>query len=190
MAKGKTEPEVVEQNSSAVALLDNHRALPMSTRQTAVEAVSSLSELKALFGNQELDWQSIEPSFKVADKETLEGVPFVIAGFRLNESTKFGKRDENGVLIPSRFVSMLIASYDDEGSLSPWVIVNDGGTGIRDQLDRFVKKVNPDAGITLTEFNLTAQEIPPIRCENGLRPSRYDYDNGESVSEATTWYIA
>lgn len=195
MADKKQPQNPVEETevSGAVAVLGEDTAIAMSKRQDVVESASTLAELKAAFGNQTLDWEDIEPSFKVADKADFDGIPFVLAGFRLNESTKYGRREEvNGeeVLVPGKFVSMLVAPYDDEGNIGSWVILNDGGTGIKAQLDRFINKVNSDAHLTTTEWNLTAAEIPPILMSNGLRVSEYDYDDGKNVTRASTWYIA
>lgn len=190
-AKGKAaDPTEIEK-----AVEENAVVITMSKRQDAVDQVSNLAELQERFGST-LSWQDIEPSFLVAMKDQFEGVPFVIAGFRMNESTKFLTKDEVNpeILVPGRFVSMLVAAYDENTGdfISPWVILNDGSTGIRDSLVRYVKKVSGDADIDATkeEFNSWAAKVPPIKCERGLRASHYNYDTGESVVEATTWYIA
>lgn len=186
--KKKADVEVVEKPASDLATVS------MSRRQDAVAAVTSLAELQRTFGQTAVEWQEIEPSFEVMPKDAFEDVPFVIAGFRLNESTKYAEKDSENpnVLNPARFVSMLVANYDpDSGDFtSPWVIVNDGSTGIRDQLLRYARTIDPDADITRENFNSVAAGIPPIVCSKGLRKSEYDKDLGDQVIHATTWYIA
>lgn len=188
MAKKKAADEVVESKELAPANLS------MTKRQDAVSAITTLADMQAVFRQTAVEWADIEPSFDVLPKESFEDIPFVIAGFRMNESTKFAEKDEVNpdVLNPARFLSLLVANYDPESGefTSPWVIINDGSTGIRNQLLRYVRNIDPDADITKERFNAVAAQVPPIVCKKGLRRSDYAKDLGDSVVEATTWYIA
>lgn len=196
--KSKAKAVVDEAGESAELDVLRNQSLSMGRRQDAVTAVTSLAELQQVFRSEAVAWQDIEPSFQVMDQESFEGVPFVIAGFRMNESTRYGEQDEVNpdVINPARFISMLVANYDPESGefTSPWVIVNDGSTGIRNQLVRFARRVDGDADITKERFNSVAAQVPPIKCELGLRKSQYNKEivvNGKTtVVEATTWYIA
>lgn len=160
-------------------------SLSLSTRQHRVADVTSLSDLRAIIGDTR-DWQEIEPSFDVVEQGTFEGIPVVIGGFRINDSKKYfkGMQDENGneVKVASKFVSLLCAGYDEETGMfiTPWVIVNDGGTGIRDQIQRYVDRYDGDARIA-----------PPITASKGFRKSEYPFEDPSTgdVSTSTTWYI-
>jgi hypothetical protein len=100
-------------------------------------------------------------------------------------------------MVPGEFVSMLLAAFDpaSEQLTTPWVVVNDGGTGIRAQLERHTKRYDVNAD-TLPELNAAARRVPPIRLDTGFRRSDYPYEEknekGEvvSVSTATTWYMS
>lgn len=171
-------------------------ALPaMSKRVDLVGKVETLADLRAVIG-QEITWSEIEPSFDVVAQAVFEGIPMVIGGFRFNDSKKFAKPSASNpdVLEPLRFVSMLVAPYDEENEnlIGPWVIVNDGSTGICKSLLKYAGNVIGDDydKVPLEELNAAAQQTPPIRAEKGLRKSEYPYtaENGV-VSTATTWYI-
>src|SRR6185312_14155876 len=115
-----------------------------NSRQDKVAQVTNLSALRQLIG-QPISWQEIEPSFDVLTQEHFDGLPLVIGGFRFNDSTKFASKDPENpdVLIPARFVSLLCAAYDPDSEefTSPWVIVNDGSTGIAKQLQKMISNV-------------------------------------------------
>lgn len=167
----------------------------MSRRQDAVAAVTTLAELTAKLGQEAVKWEDIEPSFTVESKETFEGVPIVVAAFRMNESNKFMQRDEVNpdVLNPGRFVSLLVAPFDENSGdlIGPWVIVNDGGTGICKSLIKMVNVIEADADATRESFNRVAATIPPIIANGGFRRSDYPYEDEKgNISEATTWYLA
>lgn len=180
MARVKTaDVAVVESNE-----IDKVPNLTNNARQQVVAQTQSLGELREIFGST-VDWQEIEPSFTVSDQETFEGMPIIIGAFRFNESKKFLKKIEDSQnpgsfhMVPAEFVSMLLAAFDPdtETLTTPWVIVNDGGTGIKAQLERYSDSVgSPEA-------------VRPIRSLNGFRRSEYDYDDGDSISRATTWYL-
>jgi hypothetical protein len=182
-----------EEETAVVA--QTSRTMTLNRRQDEVARVSNLEELQNRFQSTLVDWNDIEPTFPVIDKEALEGVPFVLAGFRLNESDKFMTRDEVNpeIMNKGRFVSCLVAAIDENTGefISPWSIINDGSTGIMKSLVKYVKMATGDEDVDSTkeEFNSAAAGVPPIMCKNGLRASRYPYDDGKQVTEATTWYI-
>lgn len=171
--------EVVEDVETEKMVVLSH-----SNRQQTVAQVTTLSELRDIFG-QERSWEEIEPSFDVIDKETFESIPVIIGAFRFNESKKFLKRanpdDPESPLIPGGFVSMLVASYDvdSETLTSPWVIVNDGGSGIKEQLTRYAAQYDDDPRLAR-----------PLNVKNGFRRSEYSYEAADgTVGEACTWYL-
>lgn len=188
--KKKSEVEVVENVTSNQEVVLSH-----SARQNSVGAVTTLGELRSIFG-ETAAWEDIEPGFTVVEKEAFEGKPVVIGAFRFNQSKKFMRKNAEGHLIPGEFVSMLVAQYDPEteelvptaarksGEAIYWVIVNDGGTGINQQLERYAKKYDA------LDINAGAKVAPPFTVENGFRRSDYSYDDGETVGEATTWYLS
>lgn len=94
------------------------------------------------------------------DKGRLVGVPFVIVYWEKHEKGNFGS-----------FVSMFIIDKNDNR-----YIVNDGSTGIRDQLERLSKE-SPTNGM--------------IVCRNGFRVSDYMYTDPKTGDErpAKTYYI-
>jgi hypothetical protein len=160
--------------------------LTHANRQNSVAQVTALSELRDLFGTQERSWDEIEPSFEILDQETFADIPLVIGAFRFNESKKFmSVNPETGMNEPGVFVSMLLASYDpdSESLTSPWVIVNDGSTGIKAQLERYAAQYDGDTRLA-----------PPLKVSKGFRRSDYTKeitdDKGKvKLSEATTWYL-
>lgn len=165
-----------------VATREVVQGLSVKARQDAIGNATALSELRQILGVKERDWQEIEPSFDVVDKATFEGIAFVIGGFRFNSSEKYMKKNEAGYLEPSEFVSVLAAAYDPESEefTTPWLIFNDGSTGIQAQLKRYADNYGGDERLA-----------PPITVSKGLRRSDYTYQDEATgdVSEATTWYL-
>lgn len=189
MAKSESSAEVAEVTHAGPVVAG------MTRRQDAVSAVTNLSQLTAKLGQEAVKWEDIEPSFTIEQKETFEGVPIVVAAFRLNESTKFMQRDEVNpdVLNPGRFVSMLLAPFDENTGdlIGPWVVVNDGSTGICRSLIRMVNAIEEDADATRESFNRVAGTVPPIIANGGFRRSDYPYEDEKgNVTQATTWYLA
>jgi hypothetical protein len=188
--KSSAEVDIVEEPANTIVPQTMH------SRQDQALKITDLAGLRNLIG-QDVAWSEIEPSFDVLNQEAFEDLPLIIGGFRLNESKQYAKPNPLNpkVLIPAEFVSMLVAAYDPDSETltTPWVIVNDGSTGIKGQLLRFVStkagETSDDMGII--ELNRFAAEIPPIRCEKGFRRSDYvkELPDG-SVASATTWYIA
>lgn len=104
--------------------------------------------------------------WKVVDKDTLIGVPFMICDVRVSWSTKFD----------NPFVNILALTKENEK-----VVINDGSTGIMEQMLHMLNKSKRKAG---------------IMCENGLRKSEYEvevYDafkDETKTIQAATYYIA
>jgi hypothetical protein len=168
---------------NAVAVMPS---LKSRARQDAVAQATSLGDLREVFGDTITSWEEIEPQFEVIkDKALFEGIPVVVGAFRFNQSNKFVKMVEDNTgkknPVPAEFVSMLLAAYDPESETltSPWVIVNDGGTGIKEQLETYAARYGDDP-----------LKCPPIKV-NGFRRSEYPYTDAEgNISTATTWYLS
>ncbi len=188
--KAKSSDVVEVEPTTAVALPT------LNSRQDVVAKVSNLAALRQYMG-QPISWQEIEPSFDVLTQEEFADIPLVIGGFRFNDSTKFASPDPENpdVLIPARFVSLLVAAYDTDSEefTSPWVIVNDGSTGIAKQLQKMISNETGEDAFLMSrdEINRHSNAVPPIIAEKGFRRSDYPYtDEKGKVSTATTWYIA
>lgn len=158
-------------------------------RQSEIARATDLSELRAVMGVAERSWQDIEPSFDVVDKGTFKEFPLIVGAFRFNDSKTYMTVDpETDINVPTVFVSALVAGYDPETEkfVTPWVIINDGSTGIRDQLARYA-----------AQYDNNPLLAPPLKVDKGLRPSEYSKqievtENGKTTSkvvEATTWYL-
>lgn len=108
----------------------------------------------------------------IKDKNELVGVPFMLVEWRKTESTEV-KRKGAPVYFSSA-EAMLIETGEK-------VIINDGGTGIHEQL------------VTLTEHRIANNHPAPYNgryVQNGLRVSEYDYeDNDGNVTRASTFYL-
>lgn len=181
MAKGVAVPE------TEITEVEEFRPLKTMARQDALLGSQSLGELKEVFGAL-TDWEDIEPRFDVIkDKSTFEGKPLIIGAFRFNVSTKFTKAvtdEATGEVVqqPAEFVSLMVAEFDPESEslTSPWKIVNDGGTGIKEQLIRYAGRYGNEPLL-----------CPPVRLNNGLRKSEYPFEESDgSMSTATTWYLS
>lgn len=95
------------------------------------------------------------------DKATLVGVPLVLIDWRFNEGDQ------------GEFVSIMAAS--NTGGVMRKVIINDGSTGIRDQLKTLVGR-----GIS-----------GPMLVKKGLVRSDYEYEDDKGVKRpATTYYLS
>jgi hypothetical protein len=205
MAKSKSVAEVEDVSADATTndIVVLNKGIAMGTRQDAVQAVKSLAALQTVFQSEIVDWDEIEPSFPVIKKDVLDGIPFVIAGFRLNESDKYASPSEENpdILEPSVFMSLLVAPYDENTGefIGPWAIVNDGSTGVMRSLVNYVKRNFPEEYSdgqlgSVLQFNRLTAQCPPITCSRGLRVSEYsktlNVDGKDKVVEAKTWYIA
>lgn len=99
------------------------------------------------------------------DKRLLVGRPFVLVHWNFYKSDKIIRNGE-----PSEFVSMWILTPTDER-----YIVNDGSTGIYEQLRALSDEKGIDSGVL---------------CRHGLRVSEYDYTDDSGVTtQAATYYI-
>ncbi len=98
--------------------------------------------------------------YNVVDKESLIGVPFLIVDYRFNEEGSYG-----------RFVSVLAVTETDDR-----VVINDGSTGVMQQIDMLAQ---------------TYPDRKGILCKGGLRRSDYTYtDTDGKEKPASTYYIA
>ena len=102
-------------------------------------------------------------------KRILCGVPFLIVGMKVNEGDK------------GTFVSLYVQTKTER------FIVNDGSTGIRDQLmRRYADVVQQDSDGHWPKEPLWIK----MACRKGLRESEYDYtDLFGATSRAQTYYI-
>ncbi len=119
------------------------------------------------FGGEIIDVaQELGTGFSVLDdKARLIGVPFIILEARESE----GDYTRNGE--PGTFVSLTLVCDDRKGGGK--FIVNDGGTGIRDQLLSYWKN-NPDkCGTTAEGMHYSTV---PFLVRNGLSRSSYYRD--------------
>lgn len=121
-------------------------------------------EVAEAFAGEVLEFEG--SPWKVVDKDTLVGVPFMICDVRVSWSTKFD----------SPFVNILALTKDNEK-----IVINDGSTGIMEQMLHMLNKSKRKAGIV---------------CNGGLRKSEYKVDVYDAFKdetktiEAATYYIA
>lgn len=117
-------------------------ARPLITEnEEALRSIGSFADALEMLADAGVEVHSTEEfghGFKVlasADKDRLVGVPFLILGYRLNESNL---NDEG-------FSSVFLVTQRDE----KWIL-NDGGTGIHAQLAKY-RSHNIDSGIMVKE---------------------------------------
>jgi|SRR4051812_22485279 hypothetical protein len=91
-------------------------------------------------------------------KSLLEGIPLVVMEWQFRQGD-FG----------SPFVSVRIAARHRDGSMGKYII-NDGGTGIAEQLAKYTKETGKQGGLIVGK---------------GLQKSEYDNEFGHAV----TWYL-
>lgn len=106
------------------------------------------------------------------EKDQLIKVPFIILDAILN-------RGDNGL-----FVSLYVVTERNEK-----LIVNDGSTGIRDQVRRYFARLN---GRELSVDDIGSHVLKGVMVKNGLSRSDYTYDDpntGESKN-AATYYLS
>lgn len=140
----------------------------INTEQYA--AIHSFDDAMALigdvFGGEVVNAESLGDGFALLDKsqkDTLCGVPFVVLSAVFSEGDY--KREDGSV---GTFVSLRIVTKDGRK-----VIVNDGGSGIHDQI-KMLWSMHPE---TVGK---------PIACAKGLRKSEYDHPEH---GKATTYYL-
>jgi hypothetical protein len=121
-------------------------------------------DIAEAFDGEILDFQG--SPWKVVDKETLIGVPFMIADTRFYWSEKY----DNPV------VSLMVLTKDNEK-----LVINDGSTGIMEQVRVMLQASGRKSGIL---------------CSNGLRKSEYTvevhdpFEDETKTIQAATYYIA
>lgn len=120
----------------------------------------------------------------VENKDSLIGVEFWLLRWRFNTSDKHRDKDGN----PTQFVSAEIA-YKKDGALT-YDILNDGSTGIRDQLLELTRR-----RITANNPNVDPYGVRKVR--RGLRKSEYDFDGGKKnaagevvLERGVTYYLS
>lgn len=150
------------------------------TSQEVVKRLFSDQELRELNGFDDFtkliasrsDVEVIDAAKVIGDgftltdnKRQLIDVPFLIVDYRFSKSDKF--KDENGE--PLEFATVRLITKNDQK-----LIVNDGSTGIRDQL----KQINNG-------------QSSVVWVGRGLRVSEYTYtDEKGRQSEAETFYLS
>ncbi len=160
----------------------NIPAVPPTYSEAELSGVSTYSDALKLAGHGwinpagEFDQsrQVLGNGFTIvptAEKARLVGVPFFILSWSVNKATKGG----------DSFVSMLVVTQDENEKL----IVNDGGTGIRAQLDGLVKlRKEQKPGLSPDVYQTN------VWVNNGLRVSRYKYtDEKGREQDAETYYL-
>lgn len=106
------------------------------------------------------------------NKRSLEGIPLIFLTWDFRTSTKY-QEEVNGEIQPGVFVSARVVAQTPVGLKK--YIINDGSTGIRDQLKELTARTGRQGGLT---------------AKLGLRASDYDYvDEKGKKTEATTYYI-
>jgi hypothetical protein len=155
-------PEIKEKGSSLAIQGLTLRTKTGSATFTREELKQlSFSDLTAQLGVQtageELGKDQFGPILE--NKEALAGVPLVIVAWEFHDGSM------------GNFVSMYVLTKDERR-----FIVNDGSTGIHDQL----KTLTDEQGVNSM-----------LVCEKGFRVSRYQVENPKTgaMLDAETWYI-
>lgn len=157
--------------SNEVAVYENNAPRAFSTE--VLSSITSFDDVSQLFADNEIPLESADQygsGFDILDnKGLLVDVPFVILEWRFNASD----------LAEGGFVSAAIVTERND----KWII-NDGGTGIFEQLKRVTasrlrtRKGHPQLGLV---------------CQNGLSVSNYETTvniNGKDTAiKGTTYYI-
>lgn len=105
-------------------------------------------------------------------KRDLCGIPLVFLNWEFRESDKYTKV-VNGEIMNGTYASARVMAAMPQGIRK--LIINDGSTGIHDQLRELTQRTNRQGGLV---------------AKHGLRASDYDYvDEKGNKSEATTYYI-
>lgn len=150
---------------AAEPVTENAALIPrVKFSEDELRSLSTIDDLGNLFAEHELTLTKITDvlgdGFQLLDKkDSLADTPLAIVTWSLQKGDK------------GEFVTLRIMTKDNRK-----VIINDGGTGIRDQIKRLVAK-----GVTA-----------PVWVPGGLRVSQYEYtdDKTGEVSRAETWYLA
>jgi hypothetical protein len=131
--------------------------------------MSTFDDIVALFPDGLVDAsQVLGDGFTLLDSDDkirLVGVPLALLEWRFTDNGKFGE-----------FVSIRLAQLDEAGiNIVGRYIVNDGSTGIKDQLKDYSTTYGQNGGLIV---------------RNGLRRSEYDYtDDKGATRPAVTYYL-
>lgn len=164
MADTKAEPRgSVESNGDSGTV-----ALRSAFTDDELRGIGSFSDALELIANKGLgapeNFEAYGTGFKVVDKATLVGVPFMMLEWRFSDGD-FG-----------RFVSFSGVTEDGRK-----IIVNDGSTGVREQLEN----------VSASRESKGMKASAPLLVREGLRVSEYDYtDEKGNKSRAKTYYLA
>lgn len=128
--------------------------------------LNSLDSVKALLGDKVATASDLGSGFAVLDtdqKRRLVGVPLLFLFWQFNN----GKQGD--------FVSAHVVQYDPRGQIVGKFVINDGSTGIMEQLREFTNRTGQSQGMF---------------AERGLRASDYTYTDDDGIDKpATTFYI-
>jgi len=152
-----TDVDTVKERNVAITTPDGVQvAMPLANLRDMTSA-DLLSTFGAKTADEVLGSDQYGPVLE--DKGKLVGVPFIIVYWEKHEEGNFGS-----------FITMFIIDKDDKR-----YIVNDGSTGIRDQLERLSKESTTNGMIV---------------CRNGFRVSEYEYEDKDGKKRpAKTYYI-
>jgi hypothetical protein len=131
------------------------------------DAISLANELGTLVDATDVLGNGFE-ILDTKDKGQLVGVPMLFLSWRFNDG-------DNG-----EFVSALVVLKVGNGIRK--VVLNDGSTGIKEQLKSFTFDYAPK--------KLGGQKFSGLVAKNGLRRSDYTIEIDGKESAATTFYIA
>lgn len=145
---------------------------PTAFNDTALAAITDFQSVLDLFNAENIVPESMSDygtGFEIAkEKGNLVGVPFIILEWRFNKSAHDAERP---------FVSAAIVTKDGRK-----LILNDGGTGICEQLNN------------VTAQRIAAEHPKPqvgLMVKDGLTRSDYKYVNDKGTeSTATTFYLS
>ena len=140
--------------TSAVAVVNEGRVSDDTLR-----ALTTMEDVAALFGSDVLDIADEGTGFAICEnKDQLIGLPFVIIEFRRSDGD-YGS-----------FTSALVMTKNGDK-----FVVNDGSTGIHEQLSSLAARTGRNKGIV---------------CKRGLRRSDYEYaDTDGTMKPARTYYL-
>lgn len=165
MAKAKTEEMV---STSTGEIVSSDQVFQNAKGMDYVP--KSWEEMEAFFAEEGGILTFEGSAYQVIDKARLVGVPFMIADIRIWTSTEFG-RDVASICILTK------DKIDDRDHF----VINDGSTGIFEQVKGMVERSGRKAGIL---------------CPNGLRASEYEKlvvdpfgNDPDKNIRATTYYV-
>lgn len=174
MARNRSRNEESVSEDSATETTEIVRRTPSIEQLKAIQNFDDVKRLAAELNNDIVSSTELGDGFALLDtkdKDRLIGLPIMVIGWNFS----MGDMGE--------FVTARVLAQEANGTFSKYII-NDGSTGIYDQLKR-ISQLNPNAGI-----------VTAIR---GLRKSEYfvpvevtDEQTGETSTvqkKSTTYYI-